>query len=321
MLRSIFSDWRKSQAHLLLLSKFRSPRRIDDFAKKEEWEEVLKEKPEKAIKRFVKEGYVNKGDLVFKISYKYKVNDLKKILEERGLKKSGRKDELINRLIESDPSGMSKLSKGIDIYICTDIGEKIVEDYLETENKKREVVEKQTIFELSKHNFRKSSKLIANYEAGQVFPRGIGMDWKNYDTKDDELFLIILFSRKPKILSDISDKELEPMRIGAGMFRLKWNRGQVNNWLSSLNLSKMAIEPEQISNLLYLHAHFLKELRECRELDIKHVEINSSNDPLVCSACKRIIGKKIRLDKVPELPYEKCTSESGCRCGISAIVI
>ena len=52
MLRSLVgTDWRKSPAHLLLLSKFLEPRTVEDFSKSDNWKEVLKEPPQQAIRR------------------------------------------------------------------------------------------------------------------------------------------------------------------------------------------------------------------------------------------------------------------------------
>ena len=39
-----------------------------------------------------------------------------------------------------------------------------------------------------------------------------------------------------------------------------------------------------------------------------------------CPACKRIQGKKYKLNSVPELPYEGCTAEGGCCCTVVPVV-
>ncbi len=44
------------------------------------------------------------------------------------------------------------------------------------------------------------------------------------------------------------------------------------------------------------------------------ITIFNNDDQLVCDACRQIQGYHYNLDEVPELPYEECTCENGCRC-------
>jgi hypothetical protein len=39
-----------------------------------------------------------------------------------------------------------------------------------------------------------------------------------------------------------------------------------------------------------------------------------------CGACQQLDGKRFALDKLPEMPYEKCTCEVGCRCLLTAVI-
>jgi len=53
---------------------------------------------------------------------------------------------------------------------------------------------------------------------------------------------------------------------------------------------------------------------------VKGIGIRTCNDDHVCPACREIASRIWPIDQVPELPYEKCTSKTGCRCGISTII-
>jgi len=50
------------------------------------------------------------------------------------------------------------------------------------------------------------------------------------------------------------------------------------------------------------------------------VIVYNCNDDLVCEACRSIEGEHLYKSKTeakenrPKVPYEKCTSEGGCRC-------
>jgi hypothetical protein len=320
MFRSLFgTDWKKSPAHLLLLTKFLSPRQFEDFTKSNEWKNVLGEEPEKAINRFQKEGFIVIGDLPLQMSYKFGIKHLKSMLKERGLIQSGRKEEMIDRLIQADRNRMQKEVGRLLVFVCTEQGIKMANGYLEAEKEKLVMVEKRTIEALSKHDFLRACKTNANYEAEQVFPRGVGMDWKNYDPSSDLVLLNYIFTRIPKALKHLSniqfsDIQLEPYRIAASMFVLRWNVGQVENWLvQNINNEK----PDyRISMMLHSHAHFLRELEQMKKAGIKVVEISTCNDSMVCPTCKKLASKKYKINEVPELPIEKCTSENGCRCWI-----
>jgi hypothetical protein len=80
MLRSLLGvDWKKSKAHLLLLSKFIHPQKPDDFSNSDIWENALKEKPSQAIRRFQGEGLIEIAGLESTLDYKFKVFELKEI--------------------------------------------------------------------------------------------------------------------------------------------------------------------------------------------------------------------------------------------------
>ena len=71
MLRSLFGfDWRKSNPHLLLLSKFLHRQTADYFEESENWKTVLGESPKQAIKRFIDEGMLAHANLNAQLDYK-----------------------------------------------------------------------------------------------------------------------------------------------------------------------------------------------------------------------------------------------------------
>jgi hypothetical protein len=221
MFRNPFKlNWKKSPAHLILLSNFTSPRTINDFSKHDVWKNALGETPSKAIKRFTDDGYLIIGNVSVSLDYKFKVTDLKKLLKTRELKVSGNKSVLIQRLIDADPVGIKKEISGVQVFVCSDIGKSFIEEYKESEKRKRLFAEEKTIAYLEKRKFKNASQTIALDEADQVFPRGIGIDWKYYDTKRDEKVLKYIFESLPKIIIGIKKEKLETLRIAASMMYL-----------------------------------------------------------------------------------------------------
>jgi len=319
MLRFLFGfKWQKSPAHLLLLSKFLNPHTIEDYEKTVmPWRQLLGEHPKKAINRFFKEGMLNRADLANSLARKYTVPDLKKMLKERNLPISGNKSKLILRLIESDPNGMKAYVSGLKVLICSEQGRKIADDYLALEKEKWQNFNQQVFNAIQNHNFKEASLLRSSFMAKKLFPGTIGIDWQNPNTvsaitTDDILALEIIFTSNPKILKNINKESLEYLRLMAAM-------GYLGAGLSSSVLSPN-LETGSVMNIatsarmIMFHARNQVHLAQFRELGCKSVEISTANDGVTCEACQKIEGKKHKIDKVLELPYEKCTSDSGCRC-------
>lgn len=308
-------DWRKSAAHNLLLTKFLHPQDPDSFARRDEWRQALGEDPCRAIKRFVYEGLLEPVPLPELLARQYKVSDLTKMLRHRGLRASGRKAEMIARLIEADPKGMEKAVAGVTLLKCSERGREVADAYLARERSRRERMEEEVIEALKHRKFRNASLAVASYEAEQVFPRGMGIDWKHYDPSGDVELLTAIFQHKPNRLQHLTDVQMEPIRIAAGMRVLGWNLGQATEWLEA-NRPDVLDVPLGVAVLtVESYARFRVEINRLRQRGYKWVRVKTRNDELVCDACKKLSAKQYAIDKVPELPYEKCTSEV-CRCWV-----
>lgn len=308
-------DWRKSPAHNLFLTKFLYPQDPDSFAKRDDWMRVLGEDPRKAIKRFVDEGLVEPLTLSELLARQYKVSDLKEMLQQRGLPVSGRKEDLIARLIEADRKGVERAVDRVTLLRCSSKGRQIAEEYLTQERIRREQMEKEVIEALRSHRFRDASLTVASYEAEQVFPRGMGIDWKHYDPSNDVELLTAIFQLKPKRLAHLTDDQMEVVRIAAGMCVLGWNLGQATEWLEANQPDGLGVPCNVAVSIAKSYAWFVVEISHLRQLGYKWVKVITCNDDLVCEACKKLAARKHAIDKVPELPYDKCNSEV-CRCSI-----
>jgi hypothetical protein len=326
--------WQKSPAHLLLLSKFLNPHIIEDYEKTVmSWEQALGEHPKKAIKRFLKEGMLNRAGLANSLAWKYRVPDLKKMLKERNLPISGNKSKLILRLIESDPNGMKEYISGLKVLICSEKACQIAEAYLIIERDKRHEVEQQILRSLQKRRFTEASLICASFEAEQVFPRAILSShgdwrnpevnrkyWQNFDPARDTEILEMMFSSNPKILRNLNIGCLEHLRLAAGVMHL-WGKGDVKKGLLPPNLGTgLVMNGISAARMIVFHARNQVHLAQCRDLGGKSVEISTANDGVTCEACQKIGERKYRIDKVPELPYEKCTSDTGCRCTFLPVI-
>jgi len=296
-------------------SQIQEPSAVERFAESDRWKEVLGEPPHKAIKRFVSDGMLVSADLSGLLSYKFKLIDLKPLLKERGLPVSGRKDNLIARLVEADPKGMKKAVAGLVAFECSDRGREIANQYLITEKEKRETVERKVFEQLQKGKFKEASTLVASYEAEQVFPRVMGIDWKHYDPQADVDLLKTIFTAKPKILAPLDKHHLAALRPVSGM-QLLWGSPTAQKWIPPGLDTGLAMDNDTAARMLWFYAVHRRDLEQWRQggLGIKTAIIRTAGDYSTCEPCQKLAGKRYKLSEVPELPYEKCTSERGCRC-------
>jgi hypothetical protein len=322
-------DWRESASHLLFLSKFKSAREKyregwlggHDW---EEWETALNESPQKATRRFLDDGVLEQASLTGCLAYKFKVSDLKAMLKQYGLRVSGRKADLIDRLIQADREGMQQAVSDLTLLQCSNQGQEVVERYQESEREKRTSLEQAVLDALRERDFRKAADLRVSYEAEQVFPRGMGIDWQDYSfSAADMAMLSTIFQHRPKVLAQLSDEQLEPLRLAAGMYLLGWNRGQVSDWLPSDLETGLQVSNDAAAMLLHSYAKNLEEIRTARRQSRAGVfqyivEIQTCSDGIVCEACRELASREYVPDDVPELPNERCRSEDGCRCWYSA---
>jgi hypothetical protein len=319
MLRSLFGfDWRKSHAHLLLLSNFLHPKTVDDFKDSDSWKAVLGESPEHAIKRFTDEEMLAQANLNAQLDYKFKTTELKSMLKQRGLTVSGRKEDLISRLVQSDLEAMKIAVAGLLILICTERGQKIADQYLSAEKAKQIKLEEYVLEYLKQCKFKEASLAVATYESEQVFPRGgVGIDWKNYNPTNDIERLKLIYGSSPKIFSRLSYDHLAILRHATAMVYLL-GTNQSKKWLPPDFETGLVIDNDSALRMFSFYVSHQVTLGNYRQGGVEYVEILTAQDS--CQACKEISGKKYKLNYVLELPYEHCTHKAGCKCVFLPVV-
>lgn len=96
-------NWKNSPAHIdFLVRYFTGPNNVDQVMSFNYLSSELKESHKSAVKRFIEDNSLVNCGLEESLSVIFTVHDLKKILSENKLKKSGSKYELIERLINYD---------------------------------------------------------------------------------------------------------------------------------------------------------------------------------------------------------------------------
>ncbi len=320
----ILNDWKKSRPHLDLLSRFLNGNSLDNFISDKNytpvWKEVLKESPKIAFNRFISEEYLIKANLSDTIGFNFRVMDLKGFCKERGLTISGKKSDLIDRLVNADDSGMKSLVKFSKIYSCSETGKKIARDYLDFRKEEEIVAEEKMVEALKKRDFKTATQIMIDYEKNQVFPRGMGIDWSQEEVENYLPILSMIFNDTPKILKDIPKEKLEPIRLLAGRNYLLGK--STKNSLNELEQVSRKFNNDTCARMLLFYAINRKNLADFRNNPsiITGVKILTNDDS--CEECKKFENIKYRLSSnIPELPHPKCKHEYGCRCDYIAMTI
>lgn len=316
-LPKVFFNWRKSDAHLLLLTNFFNPRNPDELSRKYAWESALEENLTQAMKRFIDDGILDEADLENTISYRFLLTDLKKMSKECGLSVSGNKNVLIRRLLAADPVAMKKSVAGLKVYQLTPKGVAIANDFMTDQKAKREREELLTLDYIKKGMFREAGLTRAAFETRQVFPEGLGIDWKNYTPERDVELLKIIFENKPKILAKVKDKELRILRLAASMVVL-WGTTQESKWLPEGFSLDLPFDNETAVRMYFFYASKKANIafyKKYRITDFVGIIVSKN----ACDECKKFEGKRYSINNPPELPHEKCTHEKGCRCSYTPL--
>jgi hypothetical protein len=244
--------------------------------------------------------------------------------KDLGLATSGKKIDLIRRLTKANEVAMQSIVKDV-LLQCTPAGRQLAEQYLADEQQRKQVCCDTALDALRKHDFKRAVKTVASYEASQVFSRGMGIDWTKDDPGDYIDLLDLMFTGKPKILDkylpSLSEQELDQIRVAASMFALGCcTVGEVANWLPSESGKDLSARRVRAALDVHSYGVFKREMRAARETKlIKYVYVSGCNDQHVCASCRTLqLQERIPIDQMPELPYEQCTSENGCRCTVAA---
>ena len=124
--------------------------------------------------------------------------------------------------------------------------------------------------------------------------------------------LWVMFNRKPKILRGIRKDKLQALRVATGITFL-FGENDASEWLPPDFDTGIQMPSEVAGRMLLFFALSQRNLADYKESGVvTGVRVLSTDDS--CPACKAISKKLYKLSKAPELPYEKCTHELGCRC-------
>lgn len=308
------NQWQESPSNLLLLSKFMGGDNPERYFSSEPWEVALNKSPKKVIKTLLNNGALAEADLSTTINCQFKASELKSLLKTKGLSTSGKKQVLIERLLEKHADEMREQVKGVLVLQCSALGMELAERFLASEKNRKSEAENKTMNFLQNRSLDKAIKVVVEYEKLLVFPRGLNFNWDSQTIKSTESELSVIFNKLPVLLAMVQEDALNHIRLIAGMMCL-WGSQSGISWKADSSIDTgIHLDSTVASRMLLFYAGHIRNLKQLELCGCKSVEIISSNN--CCSECKKLDGKKFSIKKAPELPYHKCSCELGCRCAI-----
>jgi hypothetical protein len=296
--------------HLILLAEFlkaKSRKKITS-----DWQDLLNEPPQKVIDTLISKGFLINTSIAFGLDITYKVTDLKLLLKERGLAVSGKKDALIERLIEADYQGMQSIVG--DIFECSSNGRDLVEKYkAEKEIEKNKVVNDVLNLILSK-NIKKACQIATNYQEQQTvyIPKRQQALSIQPSVETNIEFIEVIINASPKILRGMSETDLKNLRLWAALHFL-FGLTKKGEELMEGFIGIPKFQSSVAKNMMIFFAYGQTNLLKMKKSGIKKASIISC---CRCPECAEIARKIMPINKLPELPYEKCTFIMGCSCSL-----
>jgi hypothetical protein len=295
------------QAHLFLLSRFLACSSVDQF-RDDRRRDVLGEPPKRAIYRFIEAGLIEEATVAEKLVSSYSAIELRTILKGAGLTGSGSKADMARRFAGQRPGEAREKVARIAAFRCTKRGCELAEAVVAGYRKEREDAEHAVSEALSRGDFGGAADAVVQFEARQVFPRGVGVRWDAPETDRLAREVSLLYQVRPGILDGLSEATMRSLRPKAARMML-WGESRLGEKLET----GTHFSGDVAARMLVFSVNAQSNLREMRASGVaKRVEIGVTDDS--CEECKKLAPRKYRLTKVPELPHPACTHAMGCRC-------
>lgn len=290
-------------AHLMLLNKYTHGRLVDMGGNAhwdQHWQTALGESIREATNRFIESGLLEECPLSDRVTSKFNQIALKQMLRERGLKVSGRKAELGNRLIEADRDSMLGVTHEYVMMRCTEKGLGLANEF----STRTEETQQNALQALRRKDLETAVRCVCQYQDDLGFPEDPG-----FQSRPNVADLRRTFSVRPKILGVVSDEVLETLRVATGMRFL----GLSGKWTPDDFETGVKLDAASAVEMIVAKVQSDRSLEGGRLGKITQVKILGSGKG-TCSACADLENKRWTLKNVPELPFEDCTSKGGCRC-------
>ena len=139
------------------------------------------------IREFLNCGWIRQATNREKIFRKYDLNGIQSILKKYKIARKGvlidvqpgkKKDVLIDLLVKNVSEDIiNALVEDYSIYSVTERGQKLIDEYFAYAKDKTSKMHDDALGHLRNGDVCRAGELVSKYETGQVFSRGLGIDW------------------------------------------------------------------------------------------------------------------------------------------------
>ena len=216
---------------------------------------------------------------------------------------------------------MSTLYGAQKIFECSSDTRFRVERYLADKEREYARVLLDVAAALRVRNFAAASHLIGDYESKQLRvdpPNPLALPAEPRNTAVDVESLEQIFTLRPHLLRALPETEWEALHVVTGLNYLLGGRVS-GDALPDDFVGVPNMDRHTVVLMMQFHVKHVQELERMRSIGISDAKILCCNAGS-CEPCMKISGKRFPLDRLPELPYEKCTCDLGCRCFLAAII-
>jgi len=300
-------NWKESVFHIQLLEEFSKPSNISRVLKRDFMQEILGEKIEDAIERFVRDGALVPANLEESLDTILLATHVKKMLQERGLRISGSKAVLIDRLIDGDRNSAEKIAKQHRILKCSETALALLEKRKGEKAEEFENARNQSFELLKGGNAKEAYKVYAKYQKKYLY----GFEARSFDVEEIQSVLLSC----PLVLGNLTTENQKWLQAAAGM-KMLWRDYKAEYWLPENFVTAVGDNRRAISYLIR-NAYFQRIVAGRDRYYTKKAKITfREGDIESCQLCLSLNGKIFDLEEFPELPMVGCTSETGCMCDL-----
>ena len=185
----------------------------------------------------------------------------------------------------------------------------------------RRIVGERVSAALRARDFANASHVVGAYESKQFRldpPNPLALPARPREAAADVASLKQIFTLRPKLLRALAEGEWEPLHIVTGLNYLLGGRVSGDD-LPDDFVGVPNMDRHTVVLTMQFHVKHVHDLERMRSVGIRQAKILCCNAGS-CEHCLSISGKRFTLDRLPELPYEKCTSDMGCRCMVTAVI-
>ena len=181
-------------------------------------------------------------------------------------------------------------------------------------------IEAVVIRQLLARDFTSSVRTVVIYERQSPKPRGMGLDWHNYNESADVRALEIIFSAETRFMFGLGELQEERIRVMAALSYL-WGESNLRKLAQSPLLLQGEVDAatETACRMLVFRAYDDRRMTSFVAAGVRTVRSVRIEDPSSCEPCKQHSLKVFKITEAPELPYFACTCSSGCRCRYRAV--